>query len=66
MEAVEMCEKSVGIIDDQTNRENHPWYTVEVEDRLAKQKAEELREIDEYQEAIEKQRQSQSGMNKDE
>ncbi|WNN74337.1 phage portal protein [Lysinibacillus capsici] len=60
VEAVEMCEKSVGIIDDQTNRENHPWYTPEVEDRLAKQKAEEQKEIDEYQEALEKQRQSQS------
>ncbi len=60
VEAVEMCEKSVGIIDDQTNRENHPWYTPEVEDRLAKQKEEEQKEIDEYQEALEKQRQSQS------
>ncbi|MFM9533658.1 phage portal protein [Lysinibacillus sp. IITD104] len=60
VEAVEMCEKSVGIIDNQTNRENHPWYTPEVEDRLAKQKEEEQKEIDEYQEALEKQRQSQS------
>lgn len=60
VEAVEMCEKSVGIIDDQTNRENHPWYTQEVEDRLAKQKAEEQKEIDEYQEVLEKQRQSQT------
>ena len=60
VEAVEMCEKSVGIIDNQTNRENHPWYTPEVEDRLAKQKAEEQKEIDEYQEALEKQRQFQT------
>lgn len=66
MEAVEMCEKSVGIVDDQTNRENHPWYTPEVEDRLAKQKAEEQRETDEYQEALEKQRQSQLGLSGDE
>lgn len=60
MEAVEMCEKSVGIIDDQTNRENHPWYTPEVEDRLAKQKVEEQKEMDEYQVALEKQRQAQT------
>lgn len=59
VEAVEMCEKSVGIIDDQTNRENHPWYTPEVEQRLKKQKEEEQKEIDEYQESFEKQRQSQ-------
>ncbi|MFJ3386316.1 MULTISPECIES: phage portal protein [unclassified Lysinibacillus] len=59
LEAVEMCEKSTGIIDDQTNRENHPWYTPEVEKRLKKQKEEEQKEIDEYRESIEQQRQSQ-------
>lgn len=58
VEAVEMCEKSTGVLDDQTVRENHPWYTPEVEERLAKQKADEQKELDEYQEALEKQRQS--------
>ncbi|WP_042472830.1 phage portal protein [Bacillus ndiopicus] len=66
MEAVEMCEKSVGIIDEQTNRENHPWYTAEVETRLKQQKAEERNELDEYLETMEKQRQAQSGVTDDE
>lgn len=65
-EAVEMCEKSVGIIDDQTNRENHPWYSPAVEKRLKEQKEEEQKEIDEYRDAIEKQRQSQSEVKDDE
>ncbi|MEG0260467.1 MAG: phage portal protein [Lysinibacillus sp.] len=60
VEAVEMCEKSTGILDEQTVRENHPWYTPEVEDRLALQKEEEQRELDEYQNALEKQRQTQT------
>lgn len=45
-EAVENCEKSAGILDDKTIRENHPWYTPDVEDRLDKQKAEEQEEIE--------------------
>ncbi|MED4888591.1 phage portal protein [Lysinibacillus fusiformis] len=65
-EAVEMCEKSVGIIDDQTNRENHPWYSPAVEKRLKEQKEEEQKEIDEYRDAIEKQRKFQSEVKDDE
>ncbi|WJY27464.1 phage portal protein [Sporosarcina trichiuri] len=47
-EAIESCEKSVGILDDKTIRENHPWYTDAVEERLKQQKAEEERAYAEY------------------
>ena len=45
-EVIADCEKSVGILDDKTIRENHPWYTDEVEDRLQAQKLEEQKEIE--------------------
>jgi len=48
-EVIGDCEKSVGVLDDQTIRENHPWYTDDVEKRLDKQKAEEKKEIEGYQ-----------------
>lgn len=52
-EAIENCSKSVGILDDKTIRENHPWYTEEVEDRLAEQEAQLRKEIeDEYKKAF--------------
>lgn len=51
-EAVENCEKSVGILDDKTVRENHPWYTPDVEDRLAKQIAEQQKEFDGYRDTF--------------
>ncbi|MDQ0269950.1 phage portal protein [Cytobacillus purgationiresistens] len=41
-EAIDSCGKSVGILDDKTIRENHPWYTEEVEARLEEQKKEEI------------------------
>ena len=54
-ETVEMCEKSVGIIDDKTNRENHPWYTPEVEDRLKEQQEEEKKQMEDYQDMFKQQ-----------
>lgn len=51
-EAVENCEKSVGILDDQTIRENHPWYSSLVEDRLKKQEAEQRKEIEGYRDTF--------------
>lgn len=36
-EAIQNAIGSRGILDDKTIRENHPWYTAEVEDRLEKQ-----------------------------
>ena len=47
-EAIDNCEKSVGILDDKTIRENHPWYTEEVESRLEEQAENRQKEIDEY------------------
>lgn len=38
-EVIKDCKESVGIIDDVTIRENHPWYTYEVEERLMAQLA---------------------------
>ena len=48
-EAIENASKSYGILDDKTIRENHPWYTEEVEKRLKEQEAEQQKEIDGYQ-----------------
>lgn len=47
-EVIQDASNSVGILDDQTIRENHPWYTQEVEDRLKKQQAEEQNRLDNY------------------
>ncbi|CAG9620872.1 phage portal protein [Sutcliffiella rhizosphaerae] len=47
-EAIENCEKSTGILDDKTIRENHPWYTKEVEDRLEEQEKKHLKEMEGY------------------
>lgn len=46
-EAIENAEKSVGILDDKTIRENHPWYTEEVEARLEEQTKAQQKAIDE-------------------
>ena len=45
-EAITNCANSGGILDDQTIRENHPWYNEEVEVRLKKQEAALLKEIE--------------------
>lgn len=47
-EVITDAKNSVGILDDKTIRENHPWYTDDVEDRLKKQKLEEQKALDEY------------------
>lgn len=54
-EVITDAQASVGILDDQTIRENHPWYNKDVEDRLKKQKSLEQQQEDEYREAFEKQ-----------
>lgn len=60
-EAIDNCEKSTGILDDKTIRENHPWYTEDVEKRLTEQEAKLQKEIDkEYQGAF-----PQKGVNGD-
>ena len=43
-EAIQDCSNSIGILDDLTIREQHPWYKPEVEERLEKQKKEHLEE----------------------
>lgn len=53
-EVISDCSNSVGILDDKTIRENHPWYTDEVEERLEAQKLEEQKEIEGYQDAFNK------------
>ncbi len=45
-EVITDCANSVGILDDKTIRENHPWYTDEVEERLLAQKLEEQKELE--------------------
>lgn len=45
-EAIENTTKSIGILDDKTVRENHPWYNEEVEKRLKLQEAERREEIE--------------------
>jgi len=47
-EVIEDCSTSVGILDDKTIRENHPWYNEEVEKRLEEQRKKEQEEIDQY------------------
>lgn len=39
-EAIENVTKSIGVIDDKTLREQHPWYTDKVEKRLEEQRGE--------------------------
>lgn len=45
-EAIDNCGKSVGVLDDKTIRENHPWYNEEVEKRLEEQEIKLQKEID--------------------
>lgn len=40
-EVIANCQASFGILDDQTIRENHPWYTEQVEERLKTQQEQE-------------------------
>lgn len=47
-EVIQDCSNSVGILDDKTIRENHPWYNEEVEKRLEEQKKKEQEEMDPY------------------
>lgn len=47
-EAIKNAADSVGILDDKTVRENHPWYTEEVETRLEEQKKKQQEEKDDY------------------
>jgi SPP1 family phage portal protein len=60
-EVIADCSSSVGILDDKTIRENHPWYNDEVEKRLEEQKAAEKNEQDEYLETFKKQQQTGTG-----
>lgn len=45
-EAIKNASESVGILDDQTIRENHPWYNEEVEKRLKAQEEKLQKEIE--------------------
>ena len=47
-EVITDCQTSTGILDEQTIRENHPWYTKEVEDRLKKEEAAAKKAAEEY------------------
>ncbi|WP_342505636.1 phage portal protein [Sporosarcina sp. FSL K6-2383] len=47
-EAIKNATESVGILDDKTIRENHPWYNEEVENRLKEQEEAEKQEEDDY------------------
>lgn len=47
-EVIKNCSDSVGVLDDKTIRENHPWYNDEVETRLEEQKKKEQDEYDNY------------------
>jgi SPP1 family phage portal protein len=60
-EVITDCSNSVGILDDKTIRENHPWYNEEVEQRLEEQKKKEKEEQDEYQETFKKQSKGVTG-----
>ncbi|MBY0122164.1 phage portal protein [Bacillus sp. S/N-304-OC-R1] len=53
-EVIADCQKSVGILDDKTIRENHPWYNEEVEKRLEEQKKSEMDEYDNYRTSFQK------------
>jgi len=48
-EVITDAKNSVGILDDKTIRENHPWYTKDVEDRLEVQKKLQMDQYDNYQ-----------------
>ncbi|TCJ01503.1 phage portal protein [Cytobacillus praedii] len=54
-EVITDCSNSVGILDDKTIRENHPWYNEDVEKRLEDQKAAEKKEQEEYLDTFQKQ-----------
>lgn len=54
-EVITDCSNSVGILDDKTIRENHPWYNEGVEKRLEDQKAAEKQEQEEYMETFKQQ-----------
>jgi SPP1 family phage portal protein len=60
-EVITDCSNSVGILDDKTIRENHPWYNEEVEQRLEEQRKKEKEELDEYQETFKKQSKGVTG-----
>lgn len=45
MEAIEMCRESVGLISDETIRENHPWITNAQEEWMKMEKERQQREI---------------------
>jgi SPP1 family phage portal protein len=60
-EVITDCSNSVGILDDKTIRENHPWYNEEVEHRLEEQKKKEKEELDEYQETFKQQSKGVTG-----
>lgn len=47
-EVIKDCQNSAGVLDQQTIRENHPWYTKEVEERLQLEEAELQKQRDEY------------------
>lgn len=61
-EAIDNCGKSTGILDDQTIRENHPWYKEDVEKRLKEQEEKEQGEYNNYQQAF----QNRGGVNGEE
>ncbi|MGM7683533.1 phage portal protein [Cytobacillus sp. Hm23] len=48
-EVITDCQNSTGVLDDKTIRENHPWYTEEVEERLKQQEEQLKKEIEGYQ-----------------
>ena len=47
-EVINDCQASTGIIDEQTIRENHPWYNELVEERLKKEEAAAKKAMEEY------------------
>ncbi|UAW07815.1 portal protein [Psychrobacillus phage PVJ1] len=51
-EVITDAKNSVEILDDQTIRENHPWYTKDVEDRLKKQKLEQQKLMEQQQKLV--------------
>ncbi|MEH7392409.1 phage portal protein [Bacillus sp. JJ1474] len=53
-EAIQDCQNSVGILDDKTIRENHPWYNEEVEQRLEEQMQKEMDNYDNYMSTFKK------------
>lgn len=51
-EVITDAKNSIGILDDKTIRENHPWYSEDVEERLVKQKAEEQKLFEQQQRIV--------------